>query len=68
MKKSRKWTFLGALAVPMMFSTCVTGFREALIEGGFAFVEESAVELLQGAIPIHLFLGAEEAAGEAEHG
>ena len=70
MKNSRKLTIFAGLAGPVMFSSCVAGLREAVIEGGFAFVEESAVEVLQTALPLHLLLeGAEgaEAVAEEEH-
>ena len=61
MRKMRKLTIFAALTGPVMFaSTCASGLREALIEGGFAFVEESAVEVLQTIIPFEQFLGAEE--------
>lgn len=61
MKRIRKSILFVALASPVMFSgSCVTGIREALIEGGFAFVEETAVEALQTFIPIGQFLGVEE--------
>ena len=62
MKKAmRKWTIFAALTGPVMFaSMCTSGLREALIEGGFAFVEETAVEVLQTIIPFEQFLGAEE--------
>ena len=65
MKKMRKLTIYAVLTGPVLFgSTCATGLREALIEGGFAFVEESAVEVLQTIIPLEQFLEGEE---EAEH-
>ena len=65
MKKILKLTIFAALTGPVMFaSTCTSGLREALIEGGFAFVEESAVEVLQTIIPLEQFLEGEE---EAEH-
>lgn len=58
MKKLRKLTIFVTLASPVMFSgACTTGIREALIEGGFAFVEETAVEVLETFIPIGQFLG-----------
>ena len=60
MRKMRKLTIFAVLTGPVLFSSCVTGLREALIEGGFAYVEESAVEVLQTFIPIEQFLGAEE--------
>ncbi len=67
MKNSRKLTIFAALAGPVMFSSCAVGLREALIEGGFAFVEESAVEVLQTALPLHSLLGGgEEAEGGAD--
>ena len=57
----RKWAIFAALTGPVVFaSNCALGLREALIEGGFAFVEESAVEVLQTFIPLEQFLGAEE--------
>ena len=64
MKNNRKMTILAALAAPVLFNSCAAGFREALIEGGFAFVEETAVEVLQSTIPISQFL---EGAGGEEH-
>ena len=66
MKKAmRKWTIFAALTGPVMFaSMCTSGLREALIEGGFAFVEESAVEVLQTFLPIEQLLEGEE---EGEH-
>ena len=61
MKRMRKSMLFVALTGPVLFSSsCVTGIREALIEGGFAFVEETAVEVLQTIIPFEQFLGAEE--------
>ena len=61
MRRMRKLTIFAALAGPLMFAgMCTSGLREALIEGGFAFVEESTVEALQTFIPIGQFLGAEE--------
>ena len=65
MKKMKKSVLFVALAGPVLFSgSCVTGIREALIEGGFAFVEESAVEVLQSFLPIEQLLEGEE---EGEH-
>ena len=61
MRKMLKLTIFTALTGPVLFaSTCTSGLREALIEGGFAFVEESAVEALQTFIPIEQFLEGEE--------
>ena len=65
MRKMRKLTIFAALTGPVLFaSTCASGLREALIEGGFAFVEESAVEALHSFIPIGSLLEGEE---EEEH-
>ena len=61
----RKWAIFAALTGPVVFaSNCALGLREALIEGGFAFVEESAVEVLQSFLPIEQLLEGEE---EGEH-
>ena len=61
MKKAmRKWTIFAALTGPVMFaSMCTSGLREALIEGGFKFVEEVAVEALETFVPIDQLLGTE---------
>lgn len=58
MKKMRKWTIIAALSGPVLFAgSCATGLREALIEGGFAFVEESVVHALETFIPIDTLIG-----------
>lgn len=57
----QKWTIFAALTGPVMFaSMCTSGLREALIEGGFKFVEEVAVHTLDTFVPIDQLLGIEE--------
>ena len=63
MKKMRKWMMMMCvtLAGPTLFGGgCTAGLRDALIEGGFSFVEESVVETLQLVVPVEELLGSEE--------
>ena len=60
MKAFKKWMMVATLSSPILLSgSCVSGLREAVLEGGLGFVEESVVEVLGSFISLEDLLGGE---------